>query len=250
MRRKLVAGNWKMHGSMADNQTLLTQIVNGLDCSDALEVAVFPSAVYLAQAQSLLAASSVRWGAQTVSEYKQGAYTGEISADMLADFGCHYALVGHSERREIFGESDQQIAEKFKAAQAKFITPVLCVGETLSEREAGETASVIASQLQVVLDEVGISAFGQAVIAYEPVWAIGTGKTATPEMAQEVHSAIRKQLGLHDEVIAQNIQILYGGSVKPDNASAIFAQADVDGALVGGASLNADDFIRICNAAA
>lgn len=249
MRRKLVAGNWKMHGSMAENQTLLTQLVNGLSHSGSVDVAVFPSLVYLTQAQSLLGASSIKWGAQTLSEYKFGAYTGEVSADMLADFGCDYVLVGHSERREIFQEDDQQIAKKFKAAQVKYLTPVLCVGETLNEREANQTASVIASQLQVVLDEVGIAAFEQAVIAYEPVWAIGTGKTATPEMAQEVHCAIREQLALHDEAIAQKIQILYGGSVKPENASAIFAQVDVDGALVGGASLNANDFIEICNAA-
>lgn len=249
MRRKLVAGNWKMHGSMAENQTLLTQLVNGLKGVEGFEIAVFPSAIYLSQAQSLLAGSPIKWGAQTLSEYKVGAYSGEISAVMLADLACTYALVGHSERREIFRESDQQVAQKFKAAQAQFITPVLCVGETLDQRESGLTGSVIASQIQVVLDLVGIAAFKCAVIAYEPVWAIGTGRTATPEMAQEVHSAIRKQLALHDQKIAQNIQILYGGSVKPENASAIFAQVDVDGALVGGASLNANDFIKICNAA-
>lgn len=249
MRRKLVAGNWKMHGSMAENQTLLTQLVNGLKGVEGFDIAVFPSAIYLSQAQSLLAGSPIKWGAQTLSEYKVGAYSGEISAVMLADLACTYALVGHSERREIFRESDQQVAQKFKAAQAQFITPVLCVGETLDQRESGLTGSVIASQIQVVLDLVGIAAFKCAVIAYEPVWAIGTGRTATPEMAQEVHSAIRKQLALHDQKIAQNIQILYGGSVKPENASAIFAQVDVDGALVGGASLNANDFIKICNAA-
>lgn len=248
MRQKFIAGNWKMNGNLAENQTRLTQLVKGLKAVEA-QTGVFVPAPYLSQCESLLSGTDTIWGTQTVSEYESGAYTGEISVSMLHDFGCSYALVGHSERRELFGESDQQVADKFAKALEGNIVPVLCVGETLAQREAGITMDVIAEQINAVLDKVGIVGFSNAVIAYEPVWAIGTGKTATPEQAQEVHQGIRQQLANVNGEIAEKIQILYGGSVKPGNASSIFAQADVDGALVGGAALNAQDFIDICNAA-
>jgi len=248
MRQKLIAGNWKMNGTLAENQTRLTQLVSGLKASSA-SVAVCVPAPYFTQCQSVLGGSDIQLGSQNLSEYCEGAYTGEISGSMLQDFGCQYALVGHSERRELFAESSEQVAQKFKAALNARITPVLCVGETLEQREAGITENIIADQISAVLAKVGIQGFSRAVIAYEPVWAIGTGKTASPEQAQSVHKAIRDQLAELDSDIAQNTQILYGGSVKPNNAVAIFAQADVDGALVGGAALNAQDFIQICNAA-
>jgi len=249
MRRKLVAGNWKMHGSLAENQTRLTQLVSALKGNEATDVAVFATAPYLFQCKSLLASSAIKWGAQDVSQFASGAYTGEISTSMLVDFGCSLVLVGHSERREIFHETNAIVAQKFAAVLSANMTPVLCVGETLEQRESGQTLSIIVEQIKAVLEEVSIADFKQAVIAYEPVWAIGTGKTATPEQAQEVHAAIRDLLAQYDANVAQGIQILYGGSVKPDNADAIFAQPDVDGALVGGASLNSDDFVKICNAA-
>ncbi|GAA6134053.1 triose-phosphate isomerase [Oceaniserpentilla sp. 4NH20-0058] len=249
MRRKIVAGNWKMHGTLAENEARLSQLVLELKSRDACDVAVFPSAPYLFQCQNLLANSIVMWGAQNVSQHPSGAYTGEISTAMLADFGCQYALIGHSERRELFHETDQDTAQKFAVVLEAGLKPMLCVGETLDQRESGDTMVVINRQIDAVLASVGIAGFTNAVIAYEPVWAIGTGKTATPEQAQEVHGAIRQQLAQHDAVIAESLQILYGGSVKPDNAEAIFAQPDVDGALVGGASLNPTDFIKICNAA-
>lgn len=248
MRQKFIAGNWKMNGNLAENQTRLTQLVKGLESVSA-QTGVFVPAPYLSQCKSLLSATNTIWGAQTVSEYDSGAYTGEISVGMLKDFGCSYVLVGHSERRDLFGESNAQVASKFAQALKAGLVPVLCVGESLAQREAGVTKDIIAEQIQVVLDLVGINGFNKAVVAYEPVWAIGTGKTATPEQAQEVHLAIRQQLALANEHIAEKIQILYGGSVKPSNAASIFAQADVDGALVGGAALNAQDFIDICNAA-
>jgi len=249
MRRKIVAGNWKMHGTLAENESRLTQLISALGSENSYEVAVFPTSPYLFQCQNLLANSPVKWGAQNVSQHPSGAYTGEISTAMLKDFGCQYGLIGHSERREIFQESNQDTAQKFAAVLEAGIQPMLCVGETLEQRESGETMTVITQQIEAVLANVGIQGFAKAVIAYEPVWAIGTGKTATPEQAQEVHSAIRQLLAQHDASVAQSIQILYGGSVKPDNAEAIFAQPDVDGALVGGASLNPTDFIKICNAA-
>lgn len=248
MRQKLIAGNWKMHGSLAENQTRLTQLVSGLGDTSA-QVAVCVPAPYFTQCKSVLAGSAIQCGSQNISEYEQGAYTGEISASMLKEFDVQYALVGHSERRELFAESSEQVAKKFAAAKQARLTPVLCVGETLEQREAGITEQVIAGQISAVLDQVGIQGFADSVVAYEPVWAIGTGKTASPEQAQAVHKAIRVQLNALNAEIAQKIQILYGGSVKPNNAAAIFAQADVDGALVGGAALNAQDFLQICNAA-
>ncbi|MEY8262793.1 MAG: triose-phosphate isomerase [Bermanella sp.] len=249
MRRKFVAGNWKMHGSLAENQTRLSQLAKGLSQLKTLDMAVFSTAPYLFQCKSLLAATPVKWGAQNISEHAQGAFTGETSVAMLQDFSCDYVIIGHSERRELFAENDAQVAAKFVQAQTGNITPILCVGESLQQREAGTTVEVISRQIQAVLDIVGIQKFAQAVIAYEPIWAIGTGKTATPQQAQEVHSAIRSLLAKNDQCVAQNMQILYGGSVKPGNAAEIFAQPDVDGALVGGASLNAGDFMEICKAA-
>jgi triosephosphate isomerase len=248
MRRKLVAGNWKMHGTLRQNAALLAGITakaSGLGC----EVAVCPPYPYLGQVQSLLQGSVVTLGAQSVSEYVSGAFTGEVSASMLAEFGCRYVLVGHSERRALFGETDAMVAAKLEAAQVAGLVPILCVGETLDERQAGNTVSVIARQLAVVLDRVGVAAMAQAVVAYEPVWAIGTGVTASPEQAQEVHAAIRSQVAVLDVGVAGGLRILYGGSVKPQNAKELFGQADIDGGLIGGAALVADDFMTICLAA-
>jgi triosephosphate isomerase len=234
MRARLVAGNWKMHGSRDSIAALLDAIVGaGVPCAVCVP---FP---YLAQAAERLRGTRVALGAQTLSEHPGGAYTGEVSAAMLGEFGCRYVLVGHSERRHLFGESDAQVAAKFAAARGAGITPILCVGETLEEREAGRTQDVVARQLDAVLAR---GALGDAVLAYEPVWAIGTGRTATPEQAQEVHAFLRGRVGAQTG-------ILYGGSVKADNAAAIFAKPDVDGGLIGGASLVAADFIAICRAA-
>jgi len=234
MRERLVAGNWKMHGSRESNRALLDAIV-AADVACAVCVP-FP---YLAQASERLRGTRVAWGAQTVSEHARGAYTGEVSAAMLGEFGCRYVLVGHSERRQLYGEGDAQVAAKFAAALAAGITPIVCVGETLEERESGRTQSVVARQVDAVLSRGGL---GGAVLAYEPVWAIGTGRTATPEQAQEVHGFLRQRVGA-------DTSVLYGGSVKPDNAGAIFAMPDVDGGLIGGASLVAEDFIAICRMA-
>lgn len=248
MRQKLVAGNWKMHGNLASNAALLNGVKSGVvgaNCAVAVCVP-FP---YLAQVQAALSGSAVAWGAQTVSEHAQGAFTGEVAAGMLLDFGCRYVIVGHSERRAIYGESDAAVAAKFAAAQAAGLLPILCVGETLAEREAGQTQAVVARQLAAVLGELGAKAFARAVVAYEPVWAIGTGKTATPAQAQEVHAAIRAQVAAADVSIAAGLQILYGGSVKPQNAVELFGQADIDGGLIGGAALVVDDFLAICRAA-
>lgn len=248
MRQKLVAGNWKMHGSIELNARLLDGVLAGLSGVKSA-VAVCVPYPYLAQAQQRLSGSVVAWGAQDVSEHAQGAYTGEVAGAMLQDFGCRYVLVGHSERRAMYGDSDAVVAAKFAAAQAAGLVPVLCVGETLAERQANETVAVVARQLAAVLERVGIAAFAQAVVAYEPVWAIGTGLTATPAQAQEVHAAIRAQLAAQDATVAAGLQILYGGSVKPQNAGELFAQPDIDGGLIGGAALVAEDFLAICRAA-
>lgn len=248
MRKKLVAGNWKMNGSLRQNEVLLSDIsaaVPELTC----EVAVFPPYPYLAQSQLALAGSGVALGAQSVSEYTQGAFTGEVSASMLAEFGCRYVLLGHSERRGLFGETDAVVAAKFEAAQKAGLIPVLCLGETLAERESGSTMAVVARQLSSVLDRSGVGAMVSAVVAYEPVWAIGTGMTASPAQAQEVHAAIRAQVAVLDAGVAEGLCILYGGSVKPQNAEELFGQADIDGGLIGGAALVADDFLKICLAA-
>ena len=237
-----------MHGGLQQNAELLERIkagVSGLAC----EVAVCPPYPYLGQVQSNLAGSALAWGAQSVSEHPSGAFTGEVAASMLLEFGCRYVLVGHSERRALYGETDLVVAAKFDAAQKAGLLPVLCVGETLAEREAGLTATVIARQLSAVLDRSGVAAMASAVVAYEPVWAIGTGVTASPSQAQEVHAAIRAQIAAQDREVANGLRILYGGSVKPQNALELFGQVDIDGGLIGGAALVADDFLAICLAA-
>lgn len=248
MRPTIVAGNWKMHGSYAENLDRLTALVSAAPSFAHVQVLVFPTFPYLAAAHAVLGSSGIGVGAQTVSEFAQGAYTGEVSAAMLRDVQCSHVIVGHSERRALFAENNAQVAAKFIAAQQQGLVPVLCVGETLGERENGQTEAVVFAQLDAVIAAAGIGAIARSIIAYEPVWAIGTGLTATPEQAQAVHSAIRQRLAQHNETIAQHVAILYGGSVKPDNASALFAQADIDGGLVGGASLQAQDFIQICSA--
>ncbi len=250
MRQKLVAGNWKMHGGLKTNQQLLQDVVAGVAGMRDVAVAVCVPFPYLAQAQSILSGTPVVWGAQNLSEQAQGAFTGEVSASMLQDFGCRYVLVGHSERRAIYGETDKLVAEKFAAALASGLRPVLCVGETLEQRDAGKTLDVVSAQIEAVLNRVGVAAFSGAVVAYEPVWAIGTGRTATSAQAQEVHAAIRAQLAKADAKVAEGLQILYGGSVKPANAAELFGMPDIDGGLIGGASLVAADFLAICAAAA
>jgi triosephosphate isomerase len=247
MRTKLVAGNWKMHGSLSANQDLLQAVRAG--ASGAAEIAVCVPYPYLAQARAVLEGSRIAWGAQDVSEHAQGAYTGEVSAAMIAEFGCRYVLVGHSERRSFYGDTDAVVAAKFVAAQKAGLLPVLCVGETLAEREAGITGEVVTRQLDAVLAAASCSAFARAVVAYEPVWAIGTGRTATPEQAQEVHALIRSRFQREDAAIAGGLRILYGGSVKAGNAKELFGQPDIDGGLIGGASLVAADFLAIHAAA-
>ncbi|HAO33932.1 MAG TPA: triose-phosphate isomerase [Candidatus Competibacter sp.] len=248
MRRKLVAGNWKMNGSAESIRGLLQGIRDGAAGVSAVELAVFSPFVYLAQVQQQLHGSAVAWGAQTLSEHASGAYTGEVAGPMLKDFGCAYAIVGHSERRTLYGESDQAVANKFAAARKVGIKPILCVGETLEEREKGITESVVERQLKAVLDLEGIGAFGEAVIAYEPVWAIGTGKTATSAQAQDVHAFIRAKLAALDAKVAGQTRILYGGSMKAANAGELLAMADIDGGLIGGASLEAKEFLAIAKA--
>lgn len=249
MRRPLVAGNWKMNGDKAGSAALLEGILAGMGEVKNAEVAVCPPFVLLPLAVEKLSGSAVAVGGQNLSVHDSGAYTGEISGPMLHDAGCHYVIVGHSERRSYYGENDALVAEKFSAARRHGLVPILCVGETLEEREAGDTEEVVARQLDVVIGIDGIAAFSDAVIAYEPVWAIGTGKTATPEQAQDVHRFIRDRLASHDATVAEQCRILYGGSMKPDNAVELIAQPDIDGGLIGGASLKAADFLAICTAA-
>jgi len=250
MRQKLVAGNWKMNGGLQSNQKLLQDVVAGVAGLNGVTVAVCVPFPYLAQAQSVLTGTPVVWGAQNLSEQAQGAFTGEVSASMLQDFACRYVLVGHSERRSIYGETDALVAEKFAVALAAGLRPVLCVGETLAQREAGQTVEVVSAQIDAVLKRVGVAAFANAVVAYEPVWAIGTGRTATSEQAQEVHAAIRAQIAQADAAVAGGLQILYGGSMKPSNAVELLGMPDIDGGLIGGASLVAADFLAICRAGA
>ncbi|WP_423062761.1 triose-phosphate isomerase [Candidiatus Paracoxiella cheracis] len=251
MRRPFVAGNWKMNGSKESTALLLNELVQGCERVELAELAVFPPFVFLGQCEQVLMRTQISWGAQNVSNEPDGAFTGEISASMLHDFNCRYVIVGHSERRTLYDETNELVAAKFKAALDAEIRPVLCVGETEKQRDAEQTLSVVSEQLAAVLHlHDNLSAFADAVIAYEPVWAIGTGKHATPEQAQEVHAAIREQLRQRDENLADSVRILYGGSVKPDNAEALFAMPDIDGALVGGASLHAEQFLEIgklCN---
>lgn len=248
MRQPFVAGNWKMNGTRESATALLEDIVQGISPADR-EVVVCPPFVYLADAARILKGSELALGAQTVSEEESGAFTGEIAASMLQDFDCRYVIVGHSERRGLFGESNEAVARKFMAAARQGLRPILCVGETLVEREKGVTEQVIRDQLDAVLEAAGVHAFVEAVVAYEPVWAIGTGQTATPEQAQSVHAMIRARVAETDDTIANRLRIVYGGSVKAGNAAELFSQPDIDGGLIGGASLDADSFLSICESA-
>jgi triosephosphate isomerase len=246
MRKRFVVGNWKMHGNRASNRALLEAVVNGIQGLDGVECAVCVPFPYLGEVAEQLAGQQgkvrLAWGAQNLSEHAQGAFTGEVSAPMLVEFGCRYAIVGHSERRQLFGESDAVVAAKYAAALAQGLKPILCVGETLAERDAGQTEKVVGRQLRAVLDSNGMKSLEKAVVAYEPVWAIGTGRTAAPAQAQAVHGFLRG-------MVLPETSILYGGSVKPDNAAALFGMQDIDGGLIGGASLVAGDFIGIARAA-
>ena len=245
MRRKLVAGNWKMHGNHRANAELLAGIIGARPFG--CDVAVCVPYPYLSETAVAMAGSDLRWGAQDCSAHEQGAYNGEVSAAMLAEFGCRYVIVGHSERRQYHAETDQLVADKAKAALACGITPIVCVGETLAQREAGQTEAVVKRQLSAVIHALGHCA-GEMVVAYEPVWAIGTGRVATPEQAQSVHALLRAQLSAAT-AHAGDMKILYGGSMKPDNAVSLLSQPDIDGGLIGGASLKAADFAAICRAA-
>jgi triosephosphate isomerase (TIM) len=249
MRIKFVAGNWKMNGTLAANQDLLRELVPELARVAGVKCAVCVPFPYLAQVQQLLSGSGVAWGAQDISQYDAGAYTGEVSGAMLVDFGCRYAIVGHSERRTLFGETSDVVSQKYAAAMKAGLTPILCVGETLAERESGTTETVIAAQLDAVTSRCGVQSLAHAVVAYEPVWAIGTGKTASPEQAQAVHAFIRERVEREDSSIAECVQVLYGGSVKASNAAQLFTMKDIDGGLIGGASLDAKEFAAICQAA-
>jgi len=246
LRQPLVAANWKMNGTLSENQGLISDIKSGLASDLSTEIVICPPYPYLPEIQRLLDGCGIQLGAQNVSEHESGAYTGEVSVSMLKDYGCTYVIVGHSERRNIHGESDHVVAEKFKMVVSCGMVPILCLGELLDEREAGITEEVVSRQLLEVINIAGIDSFENAVIAYEPVWAIGTGLTATPEQAEEVHAFIRLQLARHSDSIADRIKILYGGSVKADNAAELFSRADIDGGLIGGASLIATDFLTIC----
>ncbi|WP_188419115.1 triose-phosphate isomerase [Oxalicibacterium solurbis] len=243
MRRKLVAGNWKMNGSLAANTQLLAEIKAQFD--GACDVAVCVPFPYLAQCQALLEGSAVALGAQDVSMHASGAYTGEVSAAMLSEFACRYVIVGHSERRGYFGETDELVAGKAKHAIAAGLIPIICVGEALAQREAGQTDVVVGAQIDAVLALLSTEEASGIVVAYEPIWAIGTGKTATPEMAQQVHAMLRSRLQIKHEDAASKVRILYGGSMKPDNAAELMAMPDIDGGLIGGAALKAEDFLSI-----
>lgn len=257
MRQKLVAGNWKLNGSRESIKALAESIVQGTSgevnpgdaASGATEVLVCPSYVHIAEVHSLLDGSVVKLGAQNCSLQESGAFTGQVSATMLAEYGCEYIIVGHSERRQISGETDQMVGLKTRAVQACGLTPIVCVGETLQERESDATYEVIDRQIMAVIEQTGVAALASAVIAYEPVWAIGTGATATPEQAQQVHAHLRKKIQSLDADIAAGLRILYGGSVKPGNAAELFAEADIDGGLIGGAALDGAGFVEICKAA-
>jgi len=249
MRGRLVAGNWKSNGDLAANQLLLGDLraaAAGLKGVDCVVCAPYP---YLFQIQQLLAGSTLTWGGQDVSQFGAGAYTGAVTAAMLREFGCRYAIVGHSERRRIFGENNAMVAAKFGAALQAGLTPILCVGETLQERESGAMEQVVGAQIDAVVAASGVAALGKAVVAYEPVWAIGTGKTATPEQAQAAHAFIRSRIAAQDAMVAAELKILYGGSVKAANAAQLFAMPDIDGGLIGGAALVAEEFMAICKAA-
>jgi triosephosphate isomerase len=248
-RRRIVAGNWKMHGSRAETRALLEALLAPAVIDERVTCIVCPPFVYLPHAARELSGQSIALGAQDVCAEAPGAYTGEVAAQMLRDVGCDYVLVGHSERRALYGEGDVLVARKFAAAQAKGLVPILCVGEQLAERDAGQTHAVVGRQLDAVIAVSGVAGLAQAVVAYEPVWAIGTGRTATPQQAQDVHAFIRGRVAARDANIAAGLRVLYGGSVKAGNASELFAQPDVDGGLIGGASLKAEEFLGIWSAA-
>ena len=244
MRRSLVVGNWKMNGTLASAELLAKGIIAGLTDNNA-DIAICVPYVHLPRVGELVENTPLALGAQNVADKASGAFTGEISAAMLSEFNCQFAIVGHSERRSYYGDTNESVAARFCQAQEQNIIPILCVGETLEQREQDQTFAVINTQLDAVINLAGIAAFGAAVIAYEPVWAIGTGKTATDEQAQEVHQYIRQYIAAKDQTIADKIQILYGGSAKPDNAKGLFAMPDIDGGLIGGASLDAESFLKI-----
>lgn len=244
-RKRFVIGNWKLNGSLGTNAALLSTIRTAVVAREGLACAVAVPSPYLHQAVDVLTGSAVAVGAQDVSRYASGAYTGEVAAAMVADVGARYALIGHSERRALFGDSDAVVAEKFGRAKAAGLTPVLCVGETLAEREAGQTEQVVARQLQAVIAAHGVKALVGSIVAYEPVWAIGTGKTATPAEAEAVHAFLRGEIRKQDAALAETLPILYGGSVKKSNAKELFAMPDIDGGLIGGASLVAEEFLGI-----
>ncbi|MBZ0105377.1 MAG: triose-phosphate isomerase [Sulfuricella denitrificans] len=249
MREKLVAGNWKMHGNLSENKALLEAIIPQLADLNRASCAVCVPYPYLFQAQAVLQNSNISWGAQNLSQHEKGAYTGEVSTSMLQDFACKYVIVGHSERRALYGEDDATVAAKFVAAQKAGLTPIFCVGETLEEREGNITEQVVARQMDAVLAVAGVAALAKSVLAYEPVWAIGTGKTASPEQAQAVHAFIRGKIASASAEVAAGLVIQYGGSVKGANAAQLFSMPDIDGGLIGGASLSADEFVAICRAA-
>jgi len=249
MRTKLVAGNWKLNGSLESIRELIKGLQAGMDAVKSAGVAVCPPAIFIPEVASLVKGSRIAVGSQNICEQDSGAYTGEIAGSMLKEYACEYAIVGHSERRSIYGESDEMVAERFAAARRNGLKPILCVGELLEEREQGITEEVVARQIDAVIKLEGIQAFADAVIAYEPVWAIGTGKTASPQQAQDVHQFIRGKLAALDATIADNIVIQYGGSVNAGNANELFGMPDIDGGLIGGASLKPEDFLAICQAA-
>lgn len=250
-RTPLIAGNWKMHGSLGESEALVTALRAGIaDEASGPRMLLCPPHVYIQAVGTWLDGSPIRLGAQNLAQPAgPGAFTGEVSGAMLKDLGCEYVIVGHSERRALYGETDETVAAKFSTAQDQALTPILCVGETLEERESDRTQAVVKRQVGAVLQSAGVAAFANAVIAYEPVWAIGTGRTATPDQAQEVHALIRAMLAEQDATIAAGLQILYGGSVKGANAQELFAMEDIDGGLVGGASLDAQEFLTIFQAA-
>ena len=249
MQGKLVVGNWKMNGNLASNQSLLKSLIPLLKPISSTRCAVCVPYPYLYQTEQILRGSGIAWGAQDVCEYDHGAYTGGVSAGMMADFGCRFVIVGHSERRSLFGDTDKAVALKFAAVVKAGLTPILCVGETLAERESGMTEQVVARQMDAVMSHTGVAALGQAVMAYEPVWAIGTGKTAAPHEAQAVHAYIRGRVAEQDMRVGDGLPLLYGGSVRAANAQQLFAMPDIDGGLIGGASLVAEEFAAICRAA-
>ena len=250
-RKSLIAGNWKMYGSLAESRELVAALRAGVGADAHATMLLCPPFVYLAAVREWLAGSSLALGAQDLADKPgTGAYTGEVAGQMLRDVGCTYVIVGHSERRALYGETNAVVAAKFQAAQSAGLIPLACVGETLEQREAGQTQAVVSAQVAAILDAAGVQALGNAVIAYEPVWAIGTGRTASPEQAQEVHAFIRGMVAARDATIAAGLSLLYGGSVKGGNARSLFAMPDIDGGLVGGASLVAAEFLEIFRAAA